>query len=154
MQDLTPIVNAVVAEVLGIEESEIDPSASLIDEYGAESIDFLDLTFKLNRQLGVKLFRGEFLKLAQEVLGDGTALLDDGRLTPAAVALIEARLPESAGNPALVPGAPRGVFLRLFSARTFVRQLDELMESGSTDGEARLRSWLEQYEMAHVPSAT
>lgn len=48
-------VETAVAEALGLDEDEVTPDATLLDELGAESIDLLDILFRLERSLGVKI---------------------------------------------------------------------------------------------------
>src|SRR5512139_2835589 len=56
-----------IADALGCEVDEVKPDASLIEELGAESIDFLDLVFRLERAFGVKIPRG---KIVEDARGD------------------------------------------------------------------------------------
>ncbi|SDU39673.1 acyl carrier protein [Jiangella alkaliphila] len=48
-------VRPAVAEALGLDEDEVTPDATLLDELGAESIDLLDILFRLERSTGVKI---------------------------------------------------------------------------------------------------
>jgi acyl carrier protein len=48
-------VQALLAEVLGLSPAEVVPAAALIDDLGAESIDFLDISFRLEQQYGCAL---------------------------------------------------------------------------------------------------
>lgn len=48
-------VQTAVADALGLDEDEVTPDATLMDELGAESIDLLDILFRLERALGVKI---------------------------------------------------------------------------------------------------
>jgi acyl carrier protein len=144
--EVTLAVHEIIADILGLEADEIAGSPSLIDDYGAESIDFLDVSFKLNKRFGIRLFRGDFLRAAQDQFGDETLLIDDGALTQAAVELIEARMPETASNPLLVAGAPRNILARLYCADTWVRAVNELLEAPGLSGEEYLKSWLDQYQ--------
>ena len=50
-----PKVREIVADVLAIEEDDVKPEGSLIDDYGGESIDFLDLVYRLEREFKVKI---------------------------------------------------------------------------------------------------
>jgi acyl carrier protein len=144
--EVTLAVHAIIADILGIDADDIAGGASLIDDYGAESIDFLDVSFKLNKRFGTRLFRGDFLRVAQDQCGEETLLIDDGALTHAGVELIEARMPETTGNPLLVAGAPRSILARLYCADTWVRAVNELLEAPGVSGEEYLKSWLDRYE--------
>ena len=52
-------VSATLAEALNVDEEEIQPTATLQGDLGAESIDFLDIVFRLEREFGIKIPRGE-----------------------------------------------------------------------------------------------
>ncbi len=138
-------VYKVIADALGIDEAEFEGDESLIDTYGAESIDFLDISFRLNKEFGVKLFRGNFLERAIEVLGDSVELIKDDCLTQAGVSLLQTRLPESKENPLLRVGMPKRLIQQLYCANTWVRLVAELIDEGNTTGEEYLMNWLEAY---------
>ena len=57
--DIYGKVRRVLAESLGVDEDEIMPAARLQEELGAESIDFLDIVFRLEREFGIHIPRGE-----------------------------------------------------------------------------------------------
>jgi len=52
-----PKVREIIADVLAFEESEIQRDGSLVDDYSAESIDFLDLVYQLEREFKIKMSR-------------------------------------------------------------------------------------------------
>jgi acyl carrier protein len=52
-------VVSVLVEALSVDEDEITPTATLQRDLGAESIDFLDIVFRLEREFGIKIPRGE-----------------------------------------------------------------------------------------------
>src|SRR5262245_50091387 len=64
-------VRVCVADVLAIDAAKVVPGASLIDELGAESLDFLDLVFRLETEYGVKIPRDGILLAARDGLTDG-----------------------------------------------------------------------------------
>ena len=65
---------------LAIDESEVEPDGSLINDYGGESIDFLDLVYRLEREFKVKIPRGQIEKEARGALED-EAFAENGKLT-------------------------------------------------------------------------
>jgi acyl carrier protein len=75
-----PRVKVIVADVLAIDESEVEPNGSLINDYGGESIDFLDLVYRLEREFKVKIPRGQIEKEARGALDD-KAFAENGKLT-------------------------------------------------------------------------
>lgn len=145
MSEVKNAVYEAVAEMLGMDESEIDGESSLIDVYKAESIDFLDISFKLNKQFGIKLYRGDFMSKSQSYFGSDLLLIEDGKLTQAGVDLLKARLPEAAENPLLEVGTPRSFVPRLYCANTWIRLVSELLDNGKMTGEEFLIKWLEEY---------
>jgi acyl carrier protein len=84
-------VTTVLVQALGVDEDDIEPSVTLQGDLGAESIDFLDIVFRLERQFGIKIPRGELFP--EELLVDGGALLRDGHLTDEGLAALRARMP-------------------------------------------------------------
>lgn len=76
IQAIFPKVAATMADALGCDVEKVTLSASLIDDLGAESIDFLDIVFRLERAFKVKIPRG---KLVEDARGDLTeAEFDQG----------------------------------------------------------------------------
>ena len=52
-------VSATLVEALNVDEDDIKPTSTLQGDLGAESIDFLDIVFRLEREFGIKIPRGE-----------------------------------------------------------------------------------------------
>ena len=52
-------VSTALIEALNVDEQDVKPSATLQGDLGAESIDFLDITFRLEREFAIKIPRGE-----------------------------------------------------------------------------------------------
>lgn len=63
-------VAEIIADALGCDEEEVKPDASLIDDLGAESIDFLDIVFRLERAFKVKIPRGKIVEEARGELSE------------------------------------------------------------------------------------
>ena len=63
-----PTVSATIADALGCDVEEVKPDASLIDDLDAESIDFLDMVFRLERAFKVKIPRGKIVENARGTL--------------------------------------------------------------------------------------
>ena len=111
-------VRGCVADVLAIDGTKIVPGASLIDDLGAESLDFLDLVFRLETDYGIKIPRDGLLLAVRDGLADGFE--QNGVLSDDALARLRLLMPE-------VPPARIGRGLKthqipsLFTAETFVR---------------------------------
>jgi acyl carrier protein len=81
----------VLVESLNVEEEEVTPQATLQGDLGAESIDFLDIVFRLEREFGIHIPRGE---LFPESIFEGNAeLVQDGRVTDKGMGELAARMP-------------------------------------------------------------
>lgn len=63
-----PKVREIIADVLVIDEDEISLNSRLITDLGAESIDFLDLVFQLEKEFKIKIPRGQLEKNARGAL--------------------------------------------------------------------------------------
>ena len=83
-------VQATLVDALGVDEEEVTRDATLQGDLGAESIDFLDIVFRLERNFGIKIPRGE---LFPENLMADPEWIADGKLTSKGVDELKARLP-------------------------------------------------------------
>ena len=52
-------VQEALVDALGVEDDEVQADATLQDDLGAESIDFLDIVFRLEKSFDIKIERGE-----------------------------------------------------------------------------------------------
>ncbi|NIP86861.1 MAG: acyl carrier protein, partial [Planctomycetales bacterium] len=52
-------VQAALVDALGVDDDEVTPEATLVGDLGAESIDFLDIVFRLEKAFSIKIPRGE-----------------------------------------------------------------------------------------------
>jgi acyl carrier protein len=83
-------VQATLVDALGVDEDAVKRESTLQGDLGAESIDFLDIVFRLERNFGIKIPRGE---LFPENLVADPEWVADGVLTPKGVGELRARLP-------------------------------------------------------------
>ena len=72
-------VTKVLVESLNVDEDEVSPGATLQGDLGAESIDFLDIVFRLEREFGIKIPRGELFP--ESVFQGNPELVLEGRVT-------------------------------------------------------------------------
>ena len=75
-----------------VDEDEINPSATLQGDLGAESIDFLDIMFRLEKAFGIKIPKGELMP--ENVATDPNYVQGD-KLTPAGIAMLKEKMPHS-----------------------------------------------------------
>jgi acyl carrier protein len=83
-------VQATLVDALGVDENDVTPHATLQGDLGAESIDFLDIVFRLERNFGIKIPRGE---LFPENLTADPEWVADGKLTTKGLSELKTRLP-------------------------------------------------------------
>ena len=85
-------VQAVLVDALGVDEEEVTPNAVIRDDLGAESIDFLDIMFRLEKAFGIKSPRGEMIP---ENLAQDPNIVKDGVITPAGISMLKSKMPHS-----------------------------------------------------------
>src|SRR3989440_9669563 len=84
-------VSATLVDALNVEQDEITPTATLQGDLGAESIDFLDIVFRLEREFGIKIPRGELFP--ESIFQGDPEFVQDGRVTDKGLAELRARMP-------------------------------------------------------------
>lgn len=82
-------VQSTLVDALGVDEDDVTPDATLFKDLGAESIDLLDIVFRLERNFGIKIPRGE---LFPENVSD-PELTQDGKLTERGLVELKQRMP-------------------------------------------------------------
>jgi acyl carrier protein len=83
-------VQEALVDALGVDEEEVTPKATLQGDLGAESIDFLDIVFRLEKAFGIKIERGE---LFPEDILTNTEYVADGKVNSAGIAALKQRMP-------------------------------------------------------------
>ena len=98
-------VKDVLVDALGVDAEDVTPTASLRADLGAESIDFLDISFRIEKAFGIKVGPGELFPSEMDA-----TLVQDNKLTDAGLAEVKRRLPhadlselESSRDVALIP---------------------------------------------------
>jgi acyl carrier protein len=84
-------VKRVLVEALGVDEDEVKPSATLQGDLGAESIDFLDIVLRLEREFRIRIPRADLFP--GPASPDDPAFPRDGRLTDEGLAALPSRMP-------------------------------------------------------------
>ena len=114
-----PKLAETMAEALGCDEEEITLTASLIDDLDAESIDFLDIVFRLEKTFKVKIPRGKILEDSRGPLSE-SEFEQNGVVTSAGLTQLKAYLSEVPAErfktPLNVADIPR-----LFTPETFLK---------------------------------
>jgi acyl carrier protein len=89
-------LRAAVADTLRLDETAVEPGRSLVLDLAAESLDFLDINYRMEQAFGIKMARHFVLEHAEEIFGEGTMVDDLGRLTQRGVSLLRRRYGEVA----------------------------------------------------------
>lgn len=84
-------VSATLVEALNVDEEDIKPTSTLQGDLGAESIDFLDIVFRLEREFGIKIPRGELFP--ESIFQGDPDLVQDGRVTPKGLDELRTKMP-------------------------------------------------------------
>jgi acyl carrier protein len=85
-------VREAMVGALGVDEDEVTPEATLTGDLGAESIDFLDIVFRLEKEFGIKIPRGD---LFPDNLFTNEQYVQNGKLTAAGVEELRRRMPHA-----------------------------------------------------------
>jgi acyl carrier protein len=84
-------VTQVLMESLNVDEGDVTPTATLQGDLGAESIDFLDIVFRLEREFGIRIPRGELFP--ESVFQGDPDFVRDGRVTEQGMGELRSRMP-------------------------------------------------------------
>ena len=84
-------VSATLVEALNVDEEDINPAATLQGDLGAESIDFLDIVFRLEREFGIKIPRGELFP--ESIFQGDPEFVQNGTVTNKGLAELRQRMP-------------------------------------------------------------
>jgi acyl carrier protein len=86
-------VQEVLVDALGVDEEEVTPEATLMGDLGAESIDFLDIVFRLEKTFGLKVPREELFP-AEELLNN-PEFVSNGKLTAKGLNELRTKVPHT-----------------------------------------------------------
>jgi acyl carrier protein len=164
-------VRKAVAQSLRKDPSAVRPDASIMTDLGGTSLDFLDMTFRLEQAFGVRLSHATIVDHIEEAFGEGKAIDAQGSLTADAVEILRSRF---GAEGALQPGMYADEVPRLVTPATLAVGVREILsrlpatcthckatkwESSNgarvkcgacgkdavyPDGDALIRSWLEE----------
>ncbi len=112
-----------LVEALGVEEAEIVPGARIMDDLGAESIDLLDIVFRLEKAFGIKIPRGG---LFPENILSNDQFVKDGKVTARGIEELRKRMP--CANLASFEKDPRvSNFSNLFTVEMINRYVESML---------------------------
>ncbi len=83
-------VQEALMDALGVDDDEVTPEATMVGDLGAESIDFLDIVFRLEKAFEIEIPRSE---LFPEDILTNAEYVQDGKVTADGVAELKKRMP-------------------------------------------------------------
>lgn len=83
-------VQAALIDALGVDDDEVTPEATMVGDLGAESIDFLDIVFRLEKSFDIEIPRSE---LFPEDILTNAEYVQDGKVTSSGVDELKKRMP-------------------------------------------------------------
>ena len=86
-------VQQTLVDALGVDDDEVTSEATLNGDLGAESIDFLDIVFRLEKNFGIKIPRGELFP--ENLSASDSSLVKDGMVTSEGIAELRQRMPHA-----------------------------------------------------------
>lgn len=89
-EEILDQIREILVDALAVDEDEVVPEATLTGDLGAESIDILDITFKLEQEFGFKIAQGE---LFPEGVTQDPEFVQDGKVTEKGLAMLKERVP-------------------------------------------------------------
>src|SRR5438105_3093750 len=84
-------VSATLVDALNVEQEEIKPTSTLQGDLGAESIDFLDIVFRLEREFGIKIPRNELFP--ESIFQGDPDFVQNGKVTQKGLDELRAKMP-------------------------------------------------------------
>jgi acyl carrier protein len=84
-------VRTTLVDALNVDDSEVAPTSRLKGDLNAESIDFLDIVFRLEREFGIKIPRGELFP--ESIFQGDPEFVQNGRVTAKGLAELRQRMP-------------------------------------------------------------
>lgn len=86
-------VRETLIDALGVDDDEVTPEATLVGDLGAESIDFLDIVFRLEKTFEIKIPRGELFP--ENLAAADSGFIQDGKVTEAGLAELRSKMPHA-----------------------------------------------------------
>ena len=123
-------VREIVAEALARPASDVRLESILMADLGAESLDFLDIVFKLEHEFHIQITRGEMERAARGEMSD-EEFAPGGVVSEQGLARLRELMPEAAAR--IHPGLRPVQILSLFSVQTFVNLVRAKMGAAPAD---------------------
>ena len=118
--DVGDVVRTLVAEALGRPVADVQLTSNLMEDLGAESLDFLDIVFRLEREFGIQITRGEMERASRGDMSDDE-FAPGGVISDRGLARLRELMPEAADR--IKPGLRPSTILTLFTVKTFANMV-------------------------------
>ena len=118
--DVAEQVRLLVAEALALSPEKVRLDSFLVDELGAEYLDYLDIVFRLERAFDIQITRGEMERAARGDMSE-EVFAPAGVISEAGLARLRELMPEAAHR--IVPGLRPIQILGLFTVQTFANMV-------------------------------
>ncbi len=125
-EQIGEMCRVIVAESLGKSLTDVKPTSVLMADLHAESLDFLDIVFRIERDFKIEITRGEMERASRGDMSQ-EEFAPDGVISDAGLARLRELMPEATDR--IVPGLRPSTILTLFSVQTFAN-----MVIGKRDG--------------------
>ena len=119
--EVADTVRTLIAEALATDPARVELGSILMDDLGAESLDFLDIVFKLERAFDIQITRGEMERAARGDMSEDD-FAPDGVISPAGLDRLRELMPEAKDR--IRPGLRPMQIIGLFSVQTFVNLVE------------------------------
>ena len=119
-------VQETLVEALGVDDDEVTSEATLIGDLGAESIDFLDVVFRLEKTFDIKIPRGELFP--ESLASADSSFIQDGLVTAEGIDELRTKMPYA--NVDKLATDPKVEYIQdLFTVDLIVKFLEEKLSA-------------------------
>jgi acyl carrier protein len=147
--DVERRVLAVIARAMDCPVSQVTPASTLEGDLGAQSLDYLDIAFSLEREFHIQFPRDDFLQRAGKHFGEEN-LVQDGVITELGLNLLAKGMPEV--DPAKLTSGLKVLELRrMFVVGTFVRVVKQLLQAKAEMDRSCANCRTEMVESSSLP---
>jgi len=123
MADVSSAVKEAVVEALALDDDEVTMESTLMDDLGAESIDLLDILFRIEKATGVKIQASDLGDYIQGGISDEEFSDDDQIISDAGAAQLHKVMPQV--DPAEVAGSlPADEVMTMFTVANLVTMVE------------------------------
>jgi acyl carrier protein len=126
-EEIEQRVLSIIAKAMDRPVSEVTPKSSLELDLGAQSLDYLDIAFSLEREFKIQFPRNDFMQRASDHFGEEN-LVRNGVITDFGLELLAHGMPEL-NRADLKPGLGITEVRQLFVVATFIRVVKQLLEA-------------------------